>query len=132
MIEDEIYTILHSGDDEGVSLNKLADEFRRGRDHHDILRMLEYPSENIIRVGVWITNEIDVTHYNYLPIISQLWSLTKHRDAGIRFLALGSLFPFLDARDARSLQLISELKDDANEGVRVRANAAAKALLNNM
>lgn len=128
MIVDEIVEILTDDDDAPVRLNQLADEFRDGRDIDDLVTLLFNENEEVLRMGTWIASEISFTHYDSKPILEQLWELTAHPNAAVRLYSFNALFPSLSPDDDKSLNLITRLMTDLNEGVKMTAKAAARSL----
>jgi hypothetical protein len=129
MIETDVLEIITRDDERaGEHLNALVDEFRSGRDVADLARFLDAESAEVVSIGAWILGELTFDIYNTDRFIRRLYSLLEHSDPGVRFYALGAIFPALDAHDPRCRALLEKLRGDTNEGVRISAEAAAKRL----
>lgn len=129
MIEASVIEIIEAADDRGGDrLNELADEFRRGRSVADIVLLLDSESAEVVAIGAWILGELHFELYDTDELLSRLYKLLDHSDPGIRFHALGAIFPALDPHDSSTLTLLQKLGSDANEGVRRSAKAAAAQL----
>ena len=130
-IEHEIFEILQAPVTVGGRrINQIADEFRTGRDAHELIELLDSPNAEIVSLGAWILGEIATKFYNFHPFISRLWKLTDHDDCTVRFNALGALFPVLNWRDTATRNMVEKLRGDHNEGVRKRAEAIFELLSN--
>lgn len=128
MIEAEILDIIGDPSDDGSRLNAVADEFRSGRDMSQILLLLDSNSTELVSIGAWLLNELHFEFYASHEFVSRLHKLLEHHDSGVRFHALGALYPTLDPQDDATRELLGKLRNDPNEGVRVRAEAAATRL----
>lgn len=128
MIEQEFLEIVHSSDDRGRLLNSIADQFREGRDVHEILVLLDSTNPELVSIGAWILGELRLELYNCDSFLSRLQRLVEHEDPSVRFHVLGALFPMLSWQDDDARQLISKLRNDPNEGVRRSADAMAARL----
>lgn len=128
MIERELLTILRSNDDPANELNCLVDEFRNGRTADDIIAMLDSTESEVVRIGAWITTEIAYEKYNEPKILDRLRALTRDPTPAIRLYAVHALFPSLDRTDETTRMMISRLRRDENEGVRMTADAVAARL----
>ena len=130
MIEDEVLAILSNDDDEQAAghLNSLVDQFREGRNPADVLTILYSENSDLVRIGAMIVNEISFERYNTDSFICRLRELTNDDNPAIRFYALGALYPSFDPANQDTRDLITKLLEDVNEGVRLRATAAAKSL----
>lgn len=127
-IEIELRSILDGEGDQADELNLLVDEFREGRDPSELLSLLQSNNSESIEIGAWIASEIPFDWYNTPAFIDKLRELSNHERPLVRFYALGALFPSLDKTNPVSLELIHRLLEDDNEGVRIRAESAAKRL----
>jgi HEAT repeat protein len=129
MIEQEIAEIEADKNDTGERLNRLIDEFRRGRDVNDLVPLLESSNSLYVSLGVYILGELPLELYNSDALISRLRDLTGHSSPAVRFNALGAIFPVLSATDVSTQAMLRRLLGDENEGVRNAAQAAAARLL---
>ena len=127
MIEQEILAIVADQTDEGERLNDVADQFRRGREVHQLVHLLDSENAELVSIGAWILGEIHYESYCDDVFISRLRKLTDHMDSGVRFHALGALFPALRAEDPTARALVRKLLRDPNEGIRRAAEAARLA-----
>lgn len=128
MIENEVLDILGGTGDPGERLNSLVDQFREERDSGVLLNLLCSDNSELVRIGAWIIGELGFERYNTHSFISRLRELTDHEIPAIRFHALGALFPTLDPEKSATRVLLSKMRHDPNEGVRLRAHAAARRL----
>ena len=128
MIEREIRDIVEDAADDGARLNEIADQFRRGRDVNELVALLDSGDAELVSIGAWILGELRFELYDIAPIMSRLWNLIDHEDPAVRFGALGALYPALDWQDVGTRALLRRLRNDANEGVRMRAEAATTRL----
>ncbi|MEK6234096.1 MAG: hypothetical protein N2C14_05245, partial [Planctomycetales bacterium] len=128
MIEDEVLTIVNGTGNRAEELNSLVDQFRRGREPEDLLRLLCSDNNELVRTGAYIASEISIEQYNSTSFIGRLRELTDHQIPLIRCFALTALYPFLDATQQETRDLIAKLLKDTNEGVRMSAEAAARSL----
>ena len=128
MIETEVLTIVNGTGDRPGDLNSLVDQFRDGRDSEDLLSLLRSENNELVRIGAWMTGEISFDRYNTPFFIDRLRELTNHEIPAIRFHALKALYPSLDPMQQETRDLIAKSRNDANEGVRLTAEAAAKTL----
>ena len=128
MIRDEILSLKADSEDSGAGLNAIVDEFRGGRRIREIFALLSDGDAELVSVGVWILYELPFESYATRDFIERLYELVEHYDARVRFGALGALFPALRADDQRTKDLLKNLRDDPDEGVRMSADAAAARL----
>ena len=128
MIEAEVFEAIRDSADAGGCLNDIADQFRRGRDVVDIIDLLDSSNSDLVAIGAWILGELSFALYGSDRFTSRLFNLTEHEDPGVRFHALGALFPALDGVDLRSRALLRRLQSDPNKGVRLAAESAAARL----
>ena len=128
MNELEILEIVRGTSDKGESLNAIADEFRRGRDVHELIPLLDSSDAELVAAGAWLLGELHLARYNSDQFISRLRKLTDHRDPMVRFHAFGALYPALDPQNITTYQLVNKLLLDPNDGVRRSAQAAAMRL----
>ncbi|HEY5755656.1 MAG TPA: HEAT repeat domain-containing protein [Steroidobacter sp.] len=129
MIETDILAIFADAIDGGKRLNEIADEFRSGRDVNELLVLLDSDNFELVSAGAWILGELSFDLYNSDRFLSRLRALLDHQDPAVRFRALSAVFPALNGQDAATLALLSKLRSDPNEGVRMSAEAAAARLL---
>lgn len=125
MIEQEVLDIVRNVNDRGELLNGIADQFRSGRDLHDVLALLDSSDGELVSIGAWILGELRVDLYDRSPFVSRLKELIAHQLPAVRFHAFGAPFPVLDWRDESARHLLATLVNDPNEGVRRSAEAAA-------
>ncbi|MHC4402819.1 MAG: hypothetical protein ACYTG0_24425 [Planctomycetota bacterium] len=128
MIENEVLDIMSGTGDPGERLNSLTDQFREGRDSSELLTLLYSNDNELVRIGAWMIGELGFQRYNTHSFISRLWELTDHEVPAIRFHALGALYPTLEPEKSATRALLSKMRRDPNEGVRLRAQAAARRL----
>jgi hypothetical protein len=128
VIENEVLAILNGTGDLGGELNSLADQYRAGRDAEDLFGLLCSKNNDLVQIGAWIVGEISFEYYNAPFFIDRLRELTGHEVPAIRFRALGALFPALDATQQETRDLVTRMRNDTNEGVRLAAEAAARQL----
>lgn len=125
MIEQEVLEIVRDVNDNGQRLNDIADQFRTGRDVHEVFALLNSSDDELVSVGAWILGELPIDLYNSNPFISRLKELVEHDLPAVRFHAFGALFPALNWADESARLLLAKLLSDPNEGVRRSAQAAA-------
>ena len=113
----------------GERLNRLADEFRRGRDTLQLLAALDSDENEVVSLAVWILAELPLGRYDGDELLGRVRRLTGHRDPAVRFGAVMALFPALDAGDPFTHDLLDRLVRDPNEGVRMVAESARERLL---
>ncbi len=128
MIEAEVQDIIEDTTDDGSRLNAIADEFRSGRDISQILLLLDSNNAELVSIGAWLLNELHFEFYASDEFLSRLHKLLQHHDSGVRFHALGALHPAFDPQDHATRELLGKLRNDPNEGVRIRAEAATTRL----
>lgn len=131
VIEQEVLDTVRDANDNGERLNRIADQFRNGRDVHEVLALLNSSNDELVSVGAWILGELRVDLYNSNPFVSRLKELVDHRTPAVRFHAFGALFPALNWRDESARLLLAKLRNDPNEGVRRCAEAAATRVPSN-
>ena len=124
MTDREILEII--GDPRRVNL--LADEFRQGRDIGDLLPLLDSDNQEIVGIGAWIAGEVKIDPANAQPLVSRLHQLVNHESPLIRVHAICALFPFFDIENPATKEMLVNLSDDPNEGVRNTAKAALKRM----
>ena len=125
MITSQLNEILESNEETSEKLSQLADEFRGNRDATELLELLDSDSEEFVRIGAWILSEIRAEKYDNVAFTDRLQKLTAHQVPAIRLYALSALFPFLNHESQSTARLITRLRNDENEGVRMAADAAA-------
>jgi hypothetical protein len=131
VIEQEVLDIVRDVNDSGERLNNIADQFRSGRDVHEVLVLLNSSEYELVSVGAWILGELRIDLYNRDPFISRLTELVDHPLPAVRFHAFGALFPVLNWGDESARLLLAKLRNDPNEGVRKSAEAAAARVPSN-
>jgi HEAT repeat protein len=112
----------------GDHLNEILDEFREGRNPREILALLDAEHSEVVSIGAWMLGELSFAAYASDEFVSRLRHLLDHSNAGVRFHALSAIFPALDGSDEETRKLLERLCKDANDGVRVTAQAAAARL----
>jgi hypothetical protein len=115
MLEDEIKQILGNPADYGSGLNKLADDFRRGRDKLELIRLLDSNDAEVVSSAAWILKEIPEHIYNSPKFIGRLHRLIFHDVFDVRFSAFGALFPLLSPADAATMGLLKRMKSDPRD-----------------
>ena len=128
MIDREIRDIVEDAADSGERLNEIADQFRRGRDVNDLVVLLDSGDSELVSIGAWIVGELHFELYDVAEIMARLWKLVDHEDPAVRFHVLGALYPSLNWQDAATQSLLKKLRNDPNEGVRMRAEATTARL----
>jgi HEAT repeat protein len=118
-----------AGAEPGQGLNRLADEFRRGRNVEELMSALESTNSEVVSLASWILSELPFELYDSVAITSSLQRLTAHDDPAVRFHALSALYPSLRSGAPVTRELLERLRRDPNEGVRLAAEAAASRLL---
>jgi HEAT repeat protein len=128
VIEQEILEMVRDARTSGKRLNRLADQFRSGRDVQEVLVLLESTDAELVSIGAWILGELPIDLYNTEAFISRLRHLLEHQAPDVRFHAFAALFPALNWRDDVARRLLTKLLNDPNEGVRRSAEAVATCL----
>lgn len=128
MIETEILAIVEDEADTGERLNRIVDQFRRGRDVNQVLTLLDLSNFELVSIGAWLLGELRFDLYSSDRFVSRLRELLDHEDPSVRFHALGAIYPTLDRHAAGTQVLLRKMRNDPNEGVRRSAEAAAARL----
>ena len=131
VIEQVVLEIIRDAQDPGERLNRFVDQFRCGRDVHDLLALLDSTDAELVSIGAWILGELRLELYNSNPFISRLRGLIDHQAPAVRFHAFGALYPALNWQDDSARRLLAKLRNDPNEGVRRSAEAAAARVPSN-
>lgn len=58
MIEQEILEIVQDTQGSGERLNRIADQFRSGRDTVQLIPLLDSSNAELISIGAWILGEL--------------------------------------------------------------------------
>lgn len=114
--------------EQGQELNRLADEFRRGRDVEELRPALKSTNSEVVSIAAWILSELPFELYDSVAIVACLQELTAHEDPAVRFHAFSAVFPSLRPGASASRELLEKLRHDPNEGVRLAAEAAESRL----
>jgi HEAT repeats len=129
MIENEILEILEApAEIGGERLNRLADQFRSGRDVNQLMALLDSSDARLVSIGAWILGEVSFDRYNSVSFIPRLRELLDHEDPAVRFRALGAIYPALSRHSDDTQALLKKMRNDPNQGVRGIAEAAATRL----
>jgi HEAT repeat protein len=128
MLENEILDIVADPADDGTHLNEIVNQFRRGRDAGDLIDVLDSNDPQVVSIAAYILGELPFRLYNGDRFISRLRKLVDHPNAAVRLHAFGAIFPALDPKEADTQALLQKLRNDPNEGVRMRARAATARL----
>lgn len=128
MIVDELTDILENREGGSAEFDRLVDEYRGHRDAAELIELLNSANDELVRLGAWILSEIRAAKYDNEVFNQRLRELTTHPSPAIRLHSLNAIYPLLSADSPQTIDLITRLRADDNEGVRMMAEAAARQL----
>ena len=128
MIVKELERILKNPGRQSATFDSLVDDFREGRDAFELIELLDSANDELVQIGCYILGEIQTSKYDNELFRKRLRQLTTHSVPAIRLHSFNAIFPFLGSGNTATVEIVTRLLADENDGVRMTATAAARRL----